>query len=543
MTDSAEITVDENDSPSVATFILQALESMDQGISLFDKELRLVAFNRRFEELFDYPPELLAPGTPLEDFVRFNADSGEYGGGAGDEEIRRRVDDAGKSESRLYERTLPDGTIVEVRRDPLPGGGLIFAYRDITERKEMEIALAKSEEQNRAILESAAEGIITIDETGIVLTFNPAAEGLFGYAAGEIIGNSVNLLMPKADADRHDGYLQRYLTTGDAKVVGIGTRDVIAQRKDGTEFPIGLNVSEFTEASERRFIGTIRDITRHKQAEAALLASEERLKIQVAELMDREERLETQGAELVGIAEDLALAQAELERLNQEKDKFFSIIAHDLKSPFNTLPGFSEMLSVQAEVLEKDKVAEYAALLHESASQVFRLLENLLEWARLQRGHVDFAPEPTNLKEIVETNLSLFGPVAAGKDIELVGADNPDLVALCDRPMTDTIIRNLINNAIKFTDEGGTIAVSLAEDGDRVSVAVTDDGIGMAPEKIARLFRLDEKTTTKGTGGEIGTGLGLHLCQELVERQGGVITVDSAAGEGSTFSFTLPAAS
>lgn len=178
--------------------------------------------------------------------------------------------------------------------------------------------------------------------------------------------------------------------------------------------------------------------------------------------------------------------------------------------------------------------------MHESAQRVFKLLENLLEWSRLQMGQLKFEPGPVDLKEIIDTNLELYVPLAKEKAIRLTGKRRKSLNVFADAHMVDAIVRNLVNNAIKFTPEKGKVTISARRNGKWAEVEVSDTGVGISADKAARLFRLDEKTSTVGTGGETGTGLGLHLCKEMVERQGGRIQVKSTEGEGSAFRFTLP---
>jgi len=276
------------------------------------------------------------------------------------------------------------------------------------------------------------------------------------------------------------------------------------------------------------------------EVELALNESEERLKYQVLELSDTEARLETQAADLVGLAEDMAVARDDLQLLNAQKDKFFSIIAHDLKGPFNALLGYSSLLSSGAKDFDQNQVAEYSGAVHESAQRVFKLLENLLEWSRLQMGRVKYQPSSVNLKEIIDTNVELFAPTAKEKAIRLSGKGETSIDVFADAHMVDTVVRNLLNNAIKFTPEKGEVTVSTQRIGDWAEVDVSDTGVGISVANAARLFRLDEKTSTVGTGGETGTGLGLHLCKEMVEKQGGQLHVESVESEGSTFRFTLP---
>ncbi|MBT5191598.1 MAG: HAMP domain-containing histidine kinase, partial [Rhodospirillaceae bacterium] len=189
------------------------------------------------------------------------------------------------------------------------------------------------------------------------------------------------------------------------------------------------------------------DITDRKEAEAAVVASREELNYQIAELRDREERLEEQAKTLVNLAEDQAELRMELQRLNQNKDKFFSIIAHDLRSPFNALMGYTELLTAGARTMKREVMADYSASVHEAAQQAFKLMENLLQWSRLQMDQVSMEITNLDLSQTARTNIDLLTPVAAKKGVELVDGTIQVVMAAADRDMMDTILRNLISNA------------------------------------------------------------------------------------------------
>ncbi|MDA1089625.1 MAG: HAMP domain-containing sensor histidine kinase [Proteobacteria bacterium] len=221
------------------------------------------------------------------------------------------------------------------------------------------------------------------------------------------------------------------------------------------------------------------------------------------------------------------------------KDQFFSIIAHDLMSPFTSLLGFTQMMAQSAENLTKDKTVEYANDANKAAERVYVLLRNLLEWSQLQMTGATVERDKIQLGRLVQETLEILKPDALKKDIRLIN-DVTDAVAFADREMTKTVIRNLIGNALKFTPQGGSIKISSTHQGDETLITVGDTGIGIPKEHLDKLFLLDQKTSTTGTGGEIGTGLGLPLCKDMLERNGGRIWVESTFGKGSQFHFTLP---
>jgi signal transduction histidine kinase len=273
-----------------------------------------------------------------------------------------------------------------------------------------------------------------------------------------------------------------------------------------------------------------------------LLREIDDLKRQLADHLDYEERLETQAKDLVGLAEGLDVTRTELQSLIQQRDRFFSIIAHDLRSPFTALLGFTELLASQAKTMPRDSVEQYANFANDAGQQAYKLLENLLEWSQLQTGSMTYAPESFPLTDAINAVIDLFAGPATAKNITLkAGQVTPDVVT-GDPQMIDAILRNLVNNAIKFTPENGAVTVSAIKASGAITLAVTDTGVGMEADTIERLFKLDDKVSTPGTNGEPSTGLGLQLCHELAMLHGGPIAIDSAPGKGSTFSFQLPLA-
>ena len=231
----------------------------------------------------------------------------------------------------------------------------------------------------------------------------------------------------------------------------------------------------------------------------------------------------------------------ELLQLNASKDKFLSIIAHDLRGPLGGFMGLSEMIADESQLLSPDKKQDMIRILSDSARNIYNLLENLLEWSKMQQGHTAFNPQITELKRLVTDCTKLLFDVSRKKDINItVDVDN-DQKVFADFNMFQSVIRNLVSNAIKFTPKGGRVIISadLTENKTLV-ISVKDTGIGMNGEMVDNLFCLSVNNSRPGTEGENSTGLGLLLCKEFVERHGGEIWVESEEGNGSRFSFTIP---
>lgn len=230
----------------------------------------------------------------------------------------------------------------------------------------------------------------------------------------------------------------------------------------------------------------------------------------------------------------------DLKKLNSSKDKFFSIIAHDLKSPLSGLIGFTEILVEEYDELHEDEKKEFISHSNQAANNLMALLENLLEWSRIQTGNIVFTPVRFDVRSAAEEVFNLFAQNAKNKSIMLEMKVSSYISVLADTNMFDTILRNLISNGIKFTKEGGFVSLSAAEKNNSVEIIVEDSGVGISQENINKLFAIDANYSTPGTNKERGTGLGLMLCKELVEKNNGTIKVESELGKGTKFILILP---
>jgi signal transduction histidine kinase len=242
-------------------------------------------------------------------------------------------------------------------------------------------------------------------------------------------------------------------------------------------------------------------------------------------------------------AEELFTANKELKQLlqlNSDKNRFISILAHDLRSPFNGLLGLSEVLIEDVRKLNKDEIEDIANNINKSAKSSFKLLENILSWARAKQGKIPFDPQILNFTNNCEDAVDVLNPIAKAKNITIDFSTGDHINVFADVDMFKAIVRNLVSNAIKFSNNGGAININAETNSENVIISVSDNGIGIAPHNLMKLFEMAEVSTTKGTAEETGTGLGLLLCKEFVEKHGGKIWVESEVGKGSDFKFTLP---
>jgi PAS domain S-box-containing protein len=390
----------------------------------------------------------------------------------------------------------------------------VAVKEDITERKLAEEALEAAEKRYRQLVEETSDTVYSTDLAGCFSYVNPSAEKITGYTETELIGMPFTQLIHPDWIER----VQAFYREQRDKLISETSLEFPIITKNGETKWVEQTVDAVIK--EDQLVGlqaTVRDETERKEAEEALRESREKYR-------------------------DLS---EELKKANVTKDKFFSIIAHDLKGPLGNFHALSKMFVSRFEKFTPDKIKEMVEQLHTSASQSYKLLENLLDWSRLQLGRMEFKPGPVSITELVEENIELFNSQAKGKEISLVNSTDPSSKALSDRNMLTTVIRNLISNAIKFTPRGGDIDItsSIDEDQGNVVVCVSDTGVGMSEEILASIFDVGSYHTTLGTEKEKGTGLGLPLCKEFIEKNNGQIRVESELGHGCRFSFELPAVS
>lgn len=369
--------------------------------------------------------------------------------------------------------------------------GTLSAGIDITEHQNMMKALQEEYAKTRAILETAVDGIITIDEQGIITLVNPAAERIFGYTAAEMIGQSIRMLMPSPYREEHDRYLAQYLATGQKKIIGIG-REVVGLRKDGTTFPLALAVSEVRINNHCLFTGIVRDLTVPKRMEQRLR--------------------QTEKFALLG--------------------QLASGLAHEIGTPLGVITGTAEYLMM--ETTDPETQQELAVIVSQT-DRISTLIRRLLTFARPQEE----VREQIDIHSCIERALRLLEYRFQKEQIQISKAFHPaPLVLWGVSHQLEQVLLNLFVNAWHAMPEGGTLTISTARQPQQLVVQVQDTGHGIPSEHLPRIF--DPFFTTKNP--EKGTGLGLFLCQQIIGQHEGSMTVESAVGKGSLFTIILPLA-
>ncbi len=472
----------------VSADLQHVLTTTDVGVVYLDQELCLRRYTPAAATVFNLLERDI--GRPIEHirprFHQFDLPSAIRAVGV-DGRVREHEVDV---EERSYLlRILP----YEIS-DRRAGFGLTVI--DITERKRSEQALKVSQSRLSAVVETAVDAFVVIDDRGLVQSFNPAAEKIFGYSASEVIGRRVDMLMPGPARHEHQSYVETYLKTGEAKVIGVG-REVEAMRKDGRSILIDLVITEWRSGDHRYFTGIMRDITERKRIEA-----------------------------------ELAYRHAEIRRANAHLDQFAYIVSHDLRAPLRAVSNSAQWIIEDLSGHPDDNIQEHVQRIREHTERMYKMLDDLLKYSRV--GHEDAPPEAIDLDELV---LEICRPlVGTGVNAKVLG---PVRTFTAARAAIDLVMRNLIENALCHNDRDKVnISIKCNDEGKRLRFEVSDDGPGISPEHHDRIFLPFRKIESRGR--TAGSGMGLALVKRAVEDNGGIIEVvsDPASGRGTVFKFS-----
>jgi PAS domain S-box-containing protein len=395
-----------------------------------------------------------------------------------------------------------------ISTSPFINGKFVTVFVDITERKrtekfliEIQNNLSRTLREQSIILDNAPIGIAKIINSK-QLWVNKEMEKMFGYSKEELIGEAIHVLYPNDEMYTKMGTdVYPEITTGESFEA---TQEFICRNgRKKTIRIIGKAVD--TADLSKGTICLLEDVTEQKKAELTI---------------------QNQTQELI--------------KLNADKDRFISILAHDLKSPFNSILGFLDLLSNNMQEYDSTTILRYINIINNSAIRTYHLLEDTLLWANAQSGKLPFEPEKQSFKTICKNVIDSLSLSARNKNIKVNYFVADELLVYADRHMLNTIIRNLVSNAIKFTNDNGRIDIYGLQKDSTFTITVCDNGVGIDPLLLTKLFNFSEIISTNGTANEKGTGLGLLLCKEFVEKHGGKIWVESRLNNGSSFYFTLP---
>ncbi|WP_321288786.1 PAS domain S-box protein [uncultured Sunxiuqinia sp.] len=543
---SAGSTIYENDKPRRMIGLCFDITDVKQAeADLISAKDRIETSEKKYRQLFQNSPDSVIVHDLEMNIIDVNDRATAEFGYSREEFLQKKVfdlhpkeelpnsedvlDTMKKKESLLVETKFhrKDGSLFLAEATPckylLEGKEIIqVVIRNITKLKEAETKMIqakekaeKSEKYLRDIINNIGDPIFVKDDKSRLLMVNSAFCEIFGISEVDVIGKT---LAEDVALEEQAGFLKI-----DKQVIATGQENITEESltvRGGEMKTISTRKTRFIDAKGNKYlIGVIRDITKRKQAELELTNAKEQAEKSEQSLLKNEARLK---------------------EVNATKDKFFSIIAHDLKSPFNSIIGFSEMLNRNALTYSPEKVQKLSGVVYQSSTLAFKLLDNLLEWSRLQSGAIE--PDYVKVKPsdlIDEVNL-IKQPIANSKNIRLQSVINADDLILADKEMVKTVLRNLISNALKFTHPEGIVKIETQSSGNDMLFMVSDTGIGIESKHLDKVFELDNKLSGTGTANEKGTGLGLILCAEFIKLLHGKIWVESELGVGSRFYFTIP---
>jgi PAS domain S-box-containing protein len=496
------------------TYLASVVQSSDDAIICNDRDGCITCFNRAAERLLGYT----ASEVIGRDISLLFPPEGQHEEAAA--LVRIWNDEGAIRADRVFVRK--DGGRIErlVTMSPIrdTAGAVIGASKiasDIDDRKQGAVAALHL----AAIVESSDDAIISKDLNGIVRSWNPAAERLFGYTADDMIGQSITKMIPR-DRLNEETYVLGRIRAGQS----VDHFETVRQRKDGRMVDISLTVSPIRD-TKGRVVGAskiARDIGEHKRL--------------------REERRIAAENEEAARREVLEVQNRRIQEASRLKSEFVANMSHELRTPLNSIVGFTELMNDKRFGPLPDQYQEFAHIMHASAQHLLQLINDILDLAKVESGKIDFQPEHVDLPAVIGETTAIINGLAARRKIALRVEIDETLGRVYLDPMRlKQVLYNYLSNAVKFTPEGGRVALrARAEEGDRFRIEVEDTGIGIKPEDEHKLFiefqQLDASSAKKFPG----SGLGLALTKRLVEAQGGTVGVRSLFGSGSTFFATLP---
>jgi len=378
------------------------------------------------------------------------------------------------------------------------------------------------ESRYRKLLEAAPDAILEVNQEGQIMLLNEAAERMFGYSRGELLGLNVESLVPASMRGGHARHRASYAERPNTRPMGTGL-ELQGQRKDGSLFPVEISLSPNWIAGSLHVIASVRDISERKSVEDRLRALREQY---TAELTIKNEQLEARNLEV--------------ERANSQKTEFLASMSHELRTPLHTIIGFSELLTEQLEGPLTEKQQRFVGHILQDARHLLELINEILDISKIESGRLELKRESFDFSQIVEEVLGGVRHQAAAKNISVENKNSFRHSLYADRLRVKEILYNLLNNAVKFTPDGGRVWLESFGERDTLHIAVCDTGIGIPAKEHPSIFEKFYQVGDTTGGVREGTGLGLPITKHLVELHGGSISVESRPGAGSRFILTLP---
>lgn len=534
--------------------LLQGLDHLDQGISIFDRDLKLVACNRRYLDLLDFPAELGVPGTHAASFFRLNAERGEYGPGDIEALVRERIDLARQFLPHHLERLRPNGTLLDIRGTPLPDGGWVTIYSDITAARRNEQALRQAhQELERKVQMRTAELQDKKRLLDVVVDNISHGITLFDTELRLLICNQrfIDLLDYPAELARPGTSFETFLRWN-AEHGEYGPGDVEAMIRERIDLaramtphrlqrqrPNGRTIEVIgTPIPGVGFVTSYSDITDLRRAQDQLRELADTLEARIEE---RTEALTRYIAEREGTERELLRAKEMAEVANRSKSAFLANMSHEFRTPLNAIIGFSESLLGGYFGALSEKQTEYVNDIHKSGIHLLQLINDVLDLAKVEAGRMEPHIEMVDPWLTIDDSLEMMRGQAEQAGVALTEEVPTDLPLVpADERMLRQILLNLLSNAVKFTPRGGRAWVTAELDNQMLRISVHDSGVGMAPQDIPKALAPFEQVRGVLTREHQGTGLGLPLVKSLTELLGGQFDLASEPGRGTVATITLP---
>jgi len=392
----------------------------------------------------------------------------------------------------------------------------VTEYNKLAEREALARAEALAEREFHELIENAPDAILQVDPDGRILIANLTAEQLFGYTREELMRASVDALVPQGARAHHAAHRRNFAAAGVSRPMGLGL-ELYARRKDGTEFPVEISLSPVRSTAGVTVTAVIRDVTERKRAEQQIQSLQQSY---MAELESRHK---------------------EAERLNMLKSEFIASVSHELRTPLHTIIGFAELLGEEGEGPLNEKQRRFLRHIQTDSEHLLGLINDVLDLSMIEASGLTLRTETLSLRMAISEAVNAIRPFATARSVTVREGGILDADVLADPLRLRQILYNLLSNGVKFTPTGGEVAVTAIAEDALIRITVSDTGVGIDKEEYERIFDKFYQVGKTTAGVRQGTGLGLTICRQLVEMQGGRIWVESEVGKGSRFHFTLPA--
>ncbi|MEQ8832313.1 MAG: PAS-domain containing protein [Alphaproteobacteria bacterium] len=486
---------------ALETELLEAtLENIGHGVGVIDKDLTVVAMNSLLFDLIDLPRDRFEVGSRFEDVIRFNCERGEYGDVDVDDHVASIVETCRKFEPHSFVRVRPDGRILQVRGQPLPSGGLVTTYYDVTAEHRANEALQLSERRIREIIQTALDSFVSFDETGTVTDWNLAAEKTFGWSHSEACGANLATLLEVDDAAAFLAHLTDAQTER-------GTRHKVHCRsRAGEDLVVEVAVTPQLGGEMPVYNAFVRDLTHQSRFESVLLE-----------------------------------AKREAEQANAAKSEFLATMSHELRTPLNAIIGFSELMAERTLGPIPRQYEDYPGLIRTSGQHLLSLINDILDISRIEAGRYELRQVPVRPFDVASQCLELVGIRAEQSGLKLVNQvpiDIPEIFA--DERCVRQVLINLLGNAVKFSNQGGTIAVGADLTTEGLEISVIDQGKGIPANQLTRVLEPFQQVEGSYSRQAEGAGLGLALVKRFMALHDGTVTLASVEGEGTTVTVLFP---